>query len=572
MKTILTCLSLLVTLWCAGAHPFLYMMPLPDSKEQIPNRTLIIHPGYTISSTDSILLAQTQVSGSLSGNVSFQLKVLEQNTVAVFKFDNDFQPGETVTVQFNPQLKDKNGNPTNGFTMSFEIRLQNPPPSEFVIPPLTYAPYPLTFEHTTQADTGYIVTSFVPYEPSITLRDNNGTIIEDNGIIGEKLYNIIGDSLFVTQNTLTGVYYIRHSNFNPKDSFTTPLFEYDLHEVTVLPNGNYLNICFDKRYVDMSQIVTGGKPNAIVRGQVVQEVDNESHESIFEWTTWDGNMDITDAIGISLNGVEFSATHLNALDYRDGYIYVSSYAQNSITKIDHRTGEKIWTFGGNKNQFTFIDDPDMGTSRQHNVQRLPNGNLLVFDNGLTHPTPHTSAKEYTLNDETKTAQLIWSCPSPNTNITVATGSVQRLPSGNTVIGWGTVIGQPTPTLVSEVTAECEVVLTAKSQLINPTNRDMSYRSMRTTMGLFSSATHSPAPSVQYIQAYPNPTPDKLWLNLPINTTQPVPYTITNILGQVVAQDTYTQGNPLSTAQLPSGMYYIAIQHTNTQYLAPFIKN
>ena len=69
-----------------------------------------------------------------------------------------------------------------------------------------------------------------------------------------------------------------------------------------------------------------------------------------------------------------------------------------------------------------------------------------------HTRPESRAVEYEIDEKNKTARLRWSYS--NSQFTPAQGSVERLPNGNTLIGWGFA----THPFVSEVTIEGKVVL------------------------------------------------------------------------------------------------------------------
>jgi hypothetical protein len=56
--------------------------------------------------------------------------------------------------------------------------------------------------------------------------------------------------------------------------------------------------------------------------------------------------------------------------------------------------------GGAGNEFTFTND--IGFYNQHNIQRLPNGDLLLFDNGNQHTPPHSRAIQYIVDENAKT--------------------------------------------------------------------------------------------------------------------------------------------------------------------------
>ena len=80
--------------------------------------------------------------------------------------------------------------------------------------------------------------------------------------------------------------------------------------------------------------------------------------------------------------------HGNSIEWvGNDQILVSNRASNEILKIDLQSGEVIWHIGGPLNQFTFINDPKQGFRMQHDVRRLENGNISLFDNGVTHTPP-----------------------------------------------------------------------------------------------------------------------------------------------------------------------------------------
>ena len=112
--------------------------------------------------------------------------------------------------------------------------------------------------------------------------------------------------------------------------------------------------------------------------------------------------------------------------------------------------------GGPLNQFTFINDPMNGFKMQHDVRRLDNGNISLFDNGVTHEPPISRAVEYIINENNKTAELIWEYAHPDNILGLAMGSVQRLTNGNTLINWGTINDRGA--LITEVNYEKDIVL------------------------------------------------------------------------------------------------------------------
>ncbi len=129
--------------------------------------------------------------------------------------------------------------------------------------------------------------------------------------------------------------------------------------------------------------------------------------------------------------------HPNSLDVdRDGGLIVSWRNVGEVSKIDPRTGQFVWHLGGPHNEFTFVNDPLNGFSGQHFVRVLPDGDILPYDNGWTHAPYETRVAEYRLDPVARTATLVWQFRHQPAMFTPLLGSVQRLASGDTFIGYG----------------------------------------------------------------------------------------------------------------------------------------
>jgi len=128
--------------------------------------------------------------------------------------------------------------------------------------------------------------------------------------------------------------------------------------------------------------------------------------------------------------------HGNSVRFaNDGNLLISGRHINQIIKISTTTGEVIWRLGGEDSDFVFQNDPLGGFNHQHSATQLTNGHILLYDNGNLHNPPQTRVVEYALDETTMTATLVWGYATPG-RFTYAAGSVQRLPNGHTLIGWG----------------------------------------------------------------------------------------------------------------------------------------
>ena len=120
----------------------------------------------------------------------------------------------------------------------------------------------------------------------------------------------------------------------------------------------------------------------------------------------------------------------------DGNYVISFQPMSEVTKLDARTGTVMWRLGGSHNQFTFYHDRRAGFSGQHDVQILPNGHLLLLDDQLHFVPGPARAVEYALDAAGSTATLVWEYQPNLPIISPIMGSVQRLRSGATLIGFG----------------------------------------------------------------------------------------------------------------------------------------
>lgn len=232
----------------------------------------------------------------------------------------------------------------------------------------------------------------------------------------------------------------------------------DMHEFLRLENGNVLFLSYRTRALHLS--ICNGIENSLVYDPVIVE-QTEDGETVW---IWDGKnylnvQDATDGPDVHFDAkppLHVDYAHPNALSlFPDGNLLLSLKHMDCLLKIDRASNAVIWVMGGEKcsfNEFTFLDDPKNGFSHQHTARILSNGDLLIFDNGTLHEEQESRAVQYSVDEEKRTAKLVWSYS--NRQFTPAQGSVERLSNGNTLIGWGFA----TTPFVSEVTPEGKVVL------------------------------------------------------------------------------------------------------------------
>lgn len=237
------------------------------------------------------------------------------------------------------------------------------------------------------------------------------------------------------------------------------------HEFKMLPNGHVLLHGYYRSQFDMSKVVSGGYPNALISGTAIQELDAQRNV-VWQWRTWDHFTlnEYLPAINPSTyKQAVINAFHLNTLTLDDdGNLLISNYSVD-VWKINRQTGEIMWRIGGPGNQFTFAGvDPKqaIGHFACHDISRLENGNVLLYCNGDRQGTRTSKIYEYHLDEVNKVATLVWQY-TPSTPVYAwHRGSAQRLPNGNTFIGWGGVTGAQ-GAACTEVTPDGRVVFEMK---------------------------------------------------------------------------------------------------------------
>jgi hypothetical protein len=217
-------------------------------------------------------------------------------------------------------------------------------------------------------------------------------------------------------------------------------FYTDNHELMITGSGADERIHlfgFDRRLSDVSP--AGGPAAAQLTGHTVLRLRPDGSTE-FAWSGWD-HLRIEDWIEppapdpVSTEQPDFDHPNSLAFDLDSNYI-VSWRNLGEVTKIDAQSGEILWRLGGANNQFTFVNDPLGGFSAQHYARILPGGHLLLYDNGTRHTPQETRVVEYALDTAARTATLVWEFRHVPPIYTAFVGSVQRLTSGNTAIGYG----------------------------------------------------------------------------------------------------------------------------------------
>jgi len=238
----------------------------------------------------------------------------------------------------------------------------------------------------------------------------------------------------------------------------------DYHDIQYTETGGYILQAYSKQVIDIPQTSQIDTVNVLI----IQEFDQEDN-LLFEWNNSE-HMDIQDYVpSFNLNASNINWTHGNSIEIDGDYIIVSNRAMSEVIKYDRFNGQVSWILGGPLNEFEFINDPLFGPHKQHDVRRLENGNLMIFDNGHGFQGGEVRPAriaEYDIDEENLIATLVWEYSHPDGYVASNQGSAQRLENGNTLISWGGVSGHGS--IITEVNYNKDILLELKYPLNSST--------------------------------------------------------------------------------------------------------
>jgi hypothetical protein len=130
-------------------------------------------------------------------------------------------------------------------------------------------------------------------------------------------------------------------------------------------------------------------------------------------------------------------THTNSMHYDadEDMIYICPRNLDRITKINHATGEVVWNMGRDMPSGEVTFGHDLKFSRAHSIEKLPNGNLFLFDNGRYNDPQVSRCLEIEVTEgvDDTTATIVWSYTLPDSLYSSSNSDCDRLPNGNTLI-------------------------------------------------------------------------------------------------------------------------------------------
>ncbi len=249
-------------------------------------------------------------------------------------------------------------------------------------------------------------------------------------------------------------------------------YEGDHHEFLITPQDTALITIYNPVRWNLTSV--GGPEDGVAWEGIVQELDIETGEVLFEWHSLDHiGLDETYANPPEDHYPGIDYFHINSIDVdHDNNLLISARETFAVYKIDRNTGEVIWRLGGKKSDFEM--GPGTPFAFQHDARRQRDGTITIFDNGTTvfdngipRAVEESRGIVLELDEEEMTASLLREYTHPDKQYADAAGNLQVLPNNNVFIGWGRAL------VFSEFSGDGELLFDAR---LPPENR--SYRAFR----------------------------------------------------------------------------------------------
>lgn len=259
---------------------------------------------------------------------------------------------------------------------------------------------------------------------------------------------------------------------------TVGLVNTDGHDSILEPDGSMVLLAYEPNHVT-------GKTDS-----VIQEVDSQGKVTF----QWDSSALASESV---VTGPDYA--HVNSVEIiNSGQDFLASFRNlDAVIEIARRPhdgfekGDIVWKLGGRDSSYGFVDDPFDGPCGQHTASQLPNGDIMVFDdgsinffgalcvdpadpNGPVHERPQSRLAVWHLNAQAHTATLVRSY-GPTGWFGWFMGSTQPLPeTGNVLIGWASATNAVATELGPENSPVWELVAAPSSNA----RTYFSYRSLK----------------------------------------------------------------------------------------------
>ena len=278
--------------------------------------------------------------------------------------------------------------------------------------------------------------------------------------------------------TLGGTWEMLDSSLQATETLDIQEGENDYHDLELLPNGHRLLLGQEIVSVTLEDSIPDpAEPDRALIDCLIEEQDAQGNV-VWLWRasehippTW-----CTHCFwGASL----IDAYHHNAFQtLENGDILLCLRNMDAVVRINRQTSELMWVVGGPFSDFDLVG-PGEDFSHPHDAQLVGDNHLLVFDNHTGQVPMVSRGVEYALDEESGTLTQVGEWVHPYGNYASSQGSIQRIPDGGTLIGWGTA---PSELSGGGLVTEYDAQGTLLGSLHFPSNH-FSYRARKVPAGV-----------------------------------------------------------------------------------------
>ena len=276
---------------------------------------------------------------------------------------------------------------------------------------------------------------------------------------GKPRYSFIGFAGYILDENLNEIAAV---------SEVSPLTRRDAHDFRVLGNGNSMLMAYQDTERDLSHLTFNdedGEPygsDVYVEDSAIQIV-TPGRRAVFNWNSWD-HMPLEDCTQHFFPPRDGDYAHLNTMQMTDGHVIASMRGCSRVLAIDVETGDVVWRVGPSNLSdsewaerdigpppLDIIGDPEKQFCGQHGSSQLPNGNLILYDNGvqctrnpwtlqnlLRTNDEYSRGLEYALDLDNGEAVFVrdHSLHGTKSELGYRSGHVEELSNGHWLISWG----------------------------------------------------------------------------------------------------------------------------------------
>ena len=247
-----------------------------------------------------------------------------------------------------------------------------------------------------------------------------------------------------------------------------PLTQRGTHDFRVLENGNFMLMAYQEAERDLSSLTlthSGGQPyttDMYVEDSAIQIV-TPGGRAVFNWNSWD-HMPLEDCTQHFFPPANGDYAHVNSTQLTGGLIVASMRGCSRVLAIDARTGKVVWRVGPSNLSdaqwaerrigpapLDIVGDPEKQFCGQHAAALVPDGNLILYDNGvqctqnpwtgqslLRTSGEYSRGVEYALDLANGEAVFVrdHSLGGAESELGYLGGNIELLSNGHWLISWG----------------------------------------------------------------------------------------------------------------------------------------